>query len=198
MIDVDQLQRPSQVVHRSFLIALAALLTVASSLVGAHSVSADEVQYQSYQRASQSEECVSQPGETPWQASWGTDSSWRPSWELWANNGTGGWVCSRSITWARDEATSPLIPSPSIPGAGCVPFDIYYLDFGGSYFLPKTSTVYSDGTCTTPYSPLGPDVVYTATGGESRARELCILAFGSDKNYYSRFTPVYLCITYAP
>ena len=40
-------------------------------------------------------------GETPWQASWGTDSSWKPSWEQWANAGTGGWVCSRSITWAK-------------------------------------------------------------------------------------------------
>lgn len=194
MVDVDRLKRPSQVVHRSFLIALAALLMITSSLVGAHSVSADEVQYQSYQRASQSEECVAQPGETPWQASWGTDSSWHPSWEMWANNGTGGWVCSRSITWARDEATSP-----SIPGAGCVklPFTSYYLDFGGSYFLPYTDNGYSDPACSMILGSIGADVVYTAAGSDSRARELCILAFGSASGFYNYYSPVYFCFAYA-
>ena len=62
--------------------------------------------HQSYQRGSQSEECVAQPGETPWQTSWGTDSSWKPSWEQWANGGEGGWTCTRSITWARTPASS--------------------------------------------------------------------------------------------
>ena len=51
--------------------------------------------------ASQSEACVAQAGETEWQESWGTDSSWKPSWEQWANGGRGGWTCTRSITWAR-------------------------------------------------------------------------------------------------
>jgi len=70
-------------------------------LFGARVAVADSVQYQSYQRVSQSEACAAQVGETPWQASWGTDSSWYPSWEQWANGGTGGWTCGRSITWAK-------------------------------------------------------------------------------------------------
>lgn len=88
--------------------ALAAVVAMtASMLFGANIASADQVQVQSYQRASQTEACAAQPGETPWQASWGPDSSWSPSWEQWANNGTGGWVCTRSITWAR----TPVVPT---------------------------------------------------------------------------------------
>lgn len=73
----------------------------ASMMVGTNIASADQIQVQSYQRPSQSAACAAQPGETPWQASWGSDPSWSPSYEMWANNGTGGWVCTRSITWAR-------------------------------------------------------------------------------------------------
>jgi len=45
---------------------------------------------------------VAQPGETPWQAAWGSDSTWKPTWEQWANQGAGGWTCTRSIVWAPD------------------------------------------------------------------------------------------------
>lgn len=96
--------RPGAVYALAFVVAM-----TASTLVGANVASADQVQVQSYQRASQSEACAAQPGETPWQASWGPDSSWNPAWEQWANNGTGGWVCTRSITWAR----TPVAPTPA-------------------------------------------------------------------------------------
>ncbi|CAB5030602.1 unannotated protein [freshwater metagenome] len=86
---------------RKFLAALSVLFMVVGALFGANVASADSVQYQSYQRASQTEACAAQVGETPWQASWGADSSWKPSWEQWANKGAGGWVCTRSITWAK-------------------------------------------------------------------------------------------------
>jgi hypothetical protein len=86
---------------KTFLATLSALVVVAGMLFGANVASADSVQYQSYGRVSQSEACAAQVGETPWQASWGTDSSWYPSWEQWANNGKGGWTCGRSITWAK-------------------------------------------------------------------------------------------------
>ena len=85
----------------TFLATLSVLVVVAGTLVGANVASADSVQYQSYQRASQTEACTAQVGETPWQASWGTDSSWYPSWDQWANGGKGGWTCGRSITWAK-------------------------------------------------------------------------------------------------
>ena len=108
----------------------------ASMLVGTNIASADQVQVQSYQRASQTAACTAQPGETPWQASWGPDSSWSPSWEQWANDGTGGWVCTRSITWARSESSTRTYALGDIgPGGGLV----FLISGGLTYEMaPKT------------------------------------------------------------
>ena len=108
---------------KRFLATLSVLVVVAGMLVGANVASADSVQYQSYQRASQTEACTAQVGETPWQASWGADSSWYPTWEQWANKGTGGWTCGRSITWAKDSscaAGGPCVVGDVGPGGGLV------------------------------------------------------------------------------
>ena len=86
---------------KTLLATLSVLVVVAGMLLGAQVAVADSVQYQSYGRVSQTEACTAQVGETPWQASWGADSSWYPTWEQWANKGTGGWTCGRSITWAK-------------------------------------------------------------------------------------------------
>jgi hypothetical protein len=102
---------------------VATVAVVASALIGTNVASADQVQVQSYQRVSESEACAAQPGETPWQASWGADPSWSPSWEQWANNDTGGWVCSRSITWAR----TPVAAS----GGGSVTYRVGEVGPGG-------------------------------------------------------------------
>ena len=91
---------------RPFFALSSALVMVAGMLFGANIATADSVWVQSYERTSQTEACTAQPGETPWQASWGTNSSWSRSWEQWANSGQGGWVCSRSITWARTSTAS--------------------------------------------------------------------------------------------
>lgn len=99
---------------RKFLATLSALVSVAAMLMGARIASADEVWVQSYQRGSASEACVAQPGETTWQSSWGTDPTWKPSWEQWANAGQGGWTCTRSITWAK----TPVASSGSGGGSG--------------------------------------------------------------------------------
>ncbi len=116
-------------------------VVVAGVLVGASLAQADSVQVQSYQRASSTEACVAQVGETEWQDSWGPDSSWYPSWEQWANNGTGGWVCSRSITWARTPGTSEGSGSVTYalgdigPGGGLV----FLISGGLTYEMaPKT------------------------------------------------------------
>ncbi len=132
---------------RAMLASFTGLLLVAGCLVGANAASADSVQVQSYQRASQSAACTAQLGETPWLASWGDDSSWHPSWEQWANGGAGGWTCTRSITWAYDNA-APLslgcradnsCELGSIgPGGGLV----FLIDNGVYYEMaPKTWTV---------------------------------------------------------
>jgi len=105
---------------KTFLAALSVLVVIAGMLFGAKAASADSVQTQSYQRASQTEACAAQPGETSWQANWGTDSSWKPTWEQWANKGTGGWTCTRSITWARDSAARSYALGDVGPGGGLV------------------------------------------------------------------------------
>jgi hypothetical protein len=91
---------------RFLLVLTSALVMVAGAVVGGGSASADSVWVQSYERSSETEECESPSWETPWQASWGTDSAWKPAWEQWANDGQGGWTCTRSITWARTPASS--------------------------------------------------------------------------------------------
>lgn len=109
-----------------FFAAVAAVVVVSGMLVGANTAAADSIQYQSYQRDSQSEECVGLPDETPWQASWGPDSSWTPTWEMWPNDGTGGWTCSRSIAWAGTSAQASNAGGPAYnlgdigPGGGLV------------------------------------------------------------------------------
>lgn len=122
-------------IARSVIIgAVVACVSVGGLLVGADAASADSIKYESYQRASQGEECAAQAGETPWQASWGADSSWKPSWEQWANGGTGGWTCTRSITWARTPVEGAA-PAPSYtvgsigPGGGL----IFLIDNGVHY-----------------------------------------------------------------
>ena len=87
--------------RRVIAIGTALLATASVGVLGAQAVKADSIWVQSYQRASQGEECVAPKWETPWQASWGSDSSWKPSYEMWANGGVGGWTCTRSITWAK-------------------------------------------------------------------------------------------------
>lgn len=101
--------RPSKVRQALLLVAVPLLLT--SALVfGASTAAADSIWVQSFQRSSSSEQCVAPAWETPWQSSWGADSSWKPSYEMWANGGAGGWTCTRSITWARTP----------VPGGGAV------------------------------------------------------------------------------
>ena len=128
---------------RSLLVLSSALVMVAGAVVGGGSATADSVWVQSYERSSQTAECESQAWEAPWQASWGTDSSWTPSWEQWVNGGEGGWTCTRSITWARTPASSSSsgssAPSYALgdigPGGGLV-----FLISGGLMYemAPKT------------------------------------------------------------
>ena len=132
---------------RPFLAMSSALVMVAGMLFGANIATADSVWVQSYERTSQTQACAAQPGETPWQASWGTNSSWSPSWEQWANGGKGGWVCTRSITWARDSTSSTVTYNVGDigPGGGLV----FYIDSGSGLryeMAPNTWSGASDPT----------------------------------------------------
>ncbi len=125
----------STVRSKGLLAALTGVLLAAGLCAGANAAAADSIQVQSYQRENQSEACAAQPGETPWQASWGADSSWHQSWERWANSGIGGWTCTRSITWARDSATAVYNVGDIGPGGGLV----FLIDNGVRYEMaPNT------------------------------------------------------------
>lgn len=67
----------------------------------ASSASADQIWYQSVGRAHADAPCQESSAEDL-AIGW---NQWSPSWEQWANNGNGGFVCSRQITW--DFTTSP-------------------------------------------------------------------------------------------
>ncbi|MBK9741420.1 MAG: hypothetical protein IPO93_18525 [Actinobacteria bacterium] len=135
---------------RGLLATLAVLLVAAGTLFGASVASADSVQVQSYQRASQSEACVAQPGETAWQASWGTDPSWHASWDQWANNGKGGWTCTRTIVWAKTPVAAAAGSSSSVtyrvgdigPGGGL----IFLIDSGLRYEMAPSTWVAGDSS----------------------------------------------------
>jgi hypothetical protein len=135
---------------RGAIAGVAALLMGLGAALLANTASADSIQYQSYQRASQSEACTSQPGESVWQTSWGVDSSWKPTWEQWANGGKGGWTCTRSITWAKTaiaggSASLAYSLGDIGPGGGLV----FLIDNGVRYEMaPKTWNGVNDPTLT--------------------------------------------------
>jgi hypothetical protein len=130
---------------RRLLIALSSLALVATGLTLASSASADSVQVQSYQRASMSEACGAQLGETPWEAAWGADSSWHPTWEQWANGGTGGWTCTRSIVWSQDSTAGGYNIGDPGPGGGTVFYDAGSQQSWGRY-LEAAPTDVTAGT----------------------------------------------------
>ena len=92
---------------KSLCASVSAVLILSGSVLVAQGASADSVWVQSYERSSQAEVCSGQTGETVWQESWGSDSSWSSSWEQWANGGNGGWTCTRNIMWARTPVLEP-------------------------------------------------------------------------------------------
>jgi len=61
---------------RSVIVGIGLLgVSMGGLLVGANTAAADSIKHESYQRASQSEACTAQAGETAWQASWGAGES---------------------------------------------------------------------------------------------------------------------------
>jgi len=171
-------------VRSSSLFALVTVVVLAmGTLVSANGASADSVWLQSYQRASQTEACTAQPGETPWQASWGPDSSWNRSWEQWPNGGTGGWTCTRSITWAKSGFPS------GFPSAGCISTGAKWLNFGGSYFL-NAGSVFYDANCINAMGTIFGSVYAPAPFD---ALTLCLSAFGRADNLQLDGGDVYIC-----
>ena len=122
---------------RRFASTMAALVLLGGTLAaGAGSASANQVWYQSVGKASAETPCPTSTG-PELAAGW---TQWSSSWAMWANQGRGGFVCNREITWAYSETT----PTLSFPG--CVALlpatgesTGAYLQFGNSTFIPAAS-----------------------------------------------------------
>ena len=157
---------------RSRLLATVGAVTLAAAgaLTFAPTASANQTWIQSVGRSSATAPCpADSAAETA--AGW---TDWTPSWEQWANNGTGGYVCTRSNTWAYESDGSGGYPS-----AGCVGLDPFnFVDFEGGWSLGPSATDYEDAGCTIPTSPIGLYLVY-APGGPGQAVALCDEAFGT-------------------
>ena len=126
-------------------------------LAGAPAASADSVWYQSYERSSASEACTAQADDMPWQADWGPYANWEPSWEQWPNAGLGGWVCSRSITWAKSAPPPEIsdVPTGVTAIAGDAQATISWvapMENPASPIISFTAVAVGDDskTCTTP------------------------------------------------
>ena len=87
-------------------------LTLAIGITGGAPASANQVWHQQVERASADAPCDMGVAEGD-AAGW---SEWSPSWAQWPNGGAGGWVCERSITWAKG-AVPPCATSRGDLGA---------------------------------------------------------------------------------
>ncbi len=167
-----------------------------TSLAGANSASADQVWQQSIGRASATSTCPAS-SEADRATGW---SEWGASWEQWANDSHGGFVCTRSTTWAYEASDT----GPSYPSAGCLYWgspglgSYLYVNFLGGWTLPIGSALYEDSSCqngTQILSPTG-DVVVYAPEGSSQAETLCdqvlpntlYISSGSTDNVFACFT----------
>lgn len=154
---------------RKVLAAVTALGMVSAGAVATVApVAADEVWHQAFQRPGQDVVCQAPADETPWQASFGGQRAWTPSWAQWANHDQGGWVCQRSIEWARGT-------SVTAPGICALVDKSDWALFGPDRIFPAGTPFFTDSTCSTS-SGSGSILpfVYAATQGEAVA--LCAVA----------------------
>lgn len=76
---------------------------------------ANKIWYQSVGRSSNAAPCQESTG-AELAEGW---TNWAPSWEQWANDRQGGFVCSRQITWAHDTPPLTCATGGGAPGT-CV------------------------------------------------------------------------------
>lgn len=116
-------------------------------------------------------------------------TAWTGSWAQWPNDGKGGFVCTRSITWAHEADTA----GEAFPSAGCVLADSLYYQFGGGWSLPAGTFGWTNSSCTTLSGGyLLMNVVYAPTGYD--ATELCDRAWGSTSPFGPFGDGVYGCM----
>lgn len=167
--------------------ALSVAVVAGTTLLAAPSASADQVWYQGVERASVDAPCPTSSSDEL-RAGW---SEWTASWAQWANGGKGGYVCTRAITWAHEDAGGDDRICVLVDTEGDQ--SIYVLLPGWSVREGTEIGVYFNASCTDraeedgiPFTiPVPFDVVW-APDGESQAETRCHIAFGSD---YSPFRP---------
>ena len=103
---------------RAFVALASIVLTAAAGVVVASPAQARPIEVipgtpaqvwvQSFQRASADEPCVAPAAlDIVWQDTWNpAEQAWTATWEMWPNGGTGGWTCTRSITWAPSSPST--------------------------------------------------------------------------------------------
>jgi hypothetical protein len=129
--------------------AASILIAAGLAMAGVAPASADQVWHQSVGRPSADAPCPTSDA-ADLEAGW---SAWTGSWEQWANDGTGGWTCSRSITWAKDSpppaaAGDPVMVSNCLAAEDAGPdVGLLYLQFGADDSLPPDTVLYSDNSC---------------------------------------------------
>ncbi len=125
--------------------ALLAAGSVIAAAAPASAASTDQIWYQSIGSASKEAPCPdSDPADLA--AGW---TAWAKSYEMWPNDGRGGWTCGRSILWAKG---SPAPSSSGYPSAGCEQLESIpvYFDFDGGWQLPVGTQGFHDSACSIP------------------------------------------------
>jgi hypothetical protein len=157
--------------------SMAAMVLVGGTLVAvAGSASADEVWYQSVGRASAEAPCPVSTG-AELEAGW---TQWGPSWAQWGNQGRGGFVCDRQITWAI---------SPPFPGCQLIavlsiteslesePFVVsLYGQFGNGLVIAADTYLFSTPDCsgeTSEAATVSVGVNTVFAGSQGQAQALC-------------------------
>lgn len=160
-------------VMRSRLLVVAGAVVVALGgvLAVAPTASADQTWYQSVDRPSASAPCPVASTEDS-AAGW---SPWVASWEEWPNTGHGGFVCTRSVTWAHEGGAG----GRSYPSGHCERRTFRtWVNFLGGWSLPAFSPAYGMPDCTDYLGAIDLPLVY-APDGEQQASVLCEEAFGT-------------------
>lgn len=176
-------------------VAVAAVVVIAGgSTVLAAPASADQVWHQSVGRSSATAEC---PTTTESEAAIGW-TPWTKSWAEWPNDGKGGYVCDRSIVWAKDT------PPPGATGAGCVLYDAEvvefgggYLDFGGGNFLPSYTEEYGTADCSGEPSGFFSGFNAAYAGSVEEASAICAsnlgVSWGAIVPFWDADPRIYVC-----
>ena len=140
----------------------AVVITSAAALAMAAPASANQVWVQSVGRASATAACpISDPADLA--AGW---SPWGPSWEQWSNDHQGGFVCSRSITWAYDTPVS-IHPCTQV-------YVDQFVLLDPSGFIPNGTPVYSDAQCARYVFPADHQMGFAYTpAGQAAADLIC-------------------------